>query len=149
MRSRREWRRERREWLRERREQRRARHERMWEQFYRSRHGVALGVCRGIADHYDIPVFWVRVGVIILMVTTAVWPVVLAYFAVAFFLKPEPVLPFADESDNEFYSSFTTSRSMALHRLKKKFDQLQNRLRRMEDVVTSREYDWERKMGEG
>jgi phage shock protein C len=140
--------REGREWRRERRERFREERFRMREQVYRSRHGVALGVCRGIADHYDIPVFWVRVGVIILMVTTAVWPVVLGYFAVAFFLKPKPVLPFANEGDNEFYSSFTTSRSMALHRLKKKFDQLQNRLHRMEDVVTSREYEWDRKMGE-
>ena len=120
---------------------------RLREQLYRSRHGEVLGVCRGIADHYDLPVFWVRVGVIIIMVTTAVWPVVLAYFAIAFYLKPEPVVPFETEGDNEFYSSFTNSRSMALHRLKKKFDQLQNRLYRMEDVVTSREYDWERKMG--
>ena len=75
--------------------------------------------------------------------------VVLGYFAVTFFVKPEPVLPFADESDNEFYSSFTTSRSMALHLFKRKFDQLQHRLGRMEDAVTSREFEWERKMGEG
>jgi phage shock protein C len=114
---------------------------------YRSRYGVILGVCRGIAEHFDIPVFWIRIGTIILTVTTGVWPMLVAYFGAAFFLQQEPVLPFSNESDNEFYSSFTNSRSMALHRLKKKFDQMQSRLRRMEDVVTSREYDWERKMG--
>jgi phage shock protein C len=82
------------------------------------------------------------------MITTAIWPVVLIYFGAALFLKPEPVIPFASESDNEFYGSYTNSRSMALHRLKKKFDQLQNRLHRMEDVVTSREFSWDMKMGE-
>ncbi|HHP7233096.1 MAG TPA: PspC domain-containing protein, partial [Desulfobacterales bacterium] len=27
---------------------------------YRSRNGVILGVCRGIADHFDFSVFWIR-----------------------------------------------------------------------------------------
>ncbi len=114
---------------------------------YRSRNGMILGVCRGIADYYNIPVFWFRAGVIILAVTTAIWPVVLSYFAIAFIVKIEPVIPFASDSENEFYGSYTNSRSMALHRLKKKFEQLQNRLHRMEDVVTSKEYSWDMKMG--
>lgn len=80
------------------------------------------------------------------MITTAVWPVVLVYFAVAFYVKPEPVVPFENESDDEFYGSYTNSRSMAFHRIKKKFEQLRNRLRRMEDVVTSREFTWDMKM---
>lgn len=107
---------------------------------------MILGVCRGIADHYEIPVFWFRVGVIVLAVTTAIWPVVIVYFVMALSMRPEPVIPFSNESDNEFYGSFTSSRSMALHRLKKKFDQLQNRLRRMEDVVTGKEFEWDMKM---
>ena len=115
---------------------------------YRSRDGLILGVCKGIARRYAVPVFWIRVGVIFVMVTTAVWPVVLAYFMAAFFMKPEPVIPFSDESDSEFYDSYTNSRSMALHRVKKKFDQLNNRIRRMEDVVTSRDFTWDRKLGE-
>ena len=114
---------------------------------YRSRRGIVLGVCRGVADYYDIPVFWFRAVVVFLMVTTAVWPVVLAYFGAAIYFKPEPVIPFSSESENEFYGSYTNSRSMALHRLKKKFDQLQNRIHRMEDVVTSREFDWNLRMG--
>jgi phage shock protein C len=107
---------------------------------------MILGVCRGVADYYSIPVFWFRVGVIVLMLTTAIWPVVIVYFIMAFSIRPEPVIPFSNESDNEFYGSFTTSRSMALHRLKKKSDQLQSRLRRMEDVVTGKEFDWKMKM---
>jgi phage shock protein C len=109
---------------------------------------MILGVCKGIAVRYDVPVFWIRAGVIFIMITTAVWPVVLAYFLIAFFIKPEPVIPFSDESDSEFYGSYTNSRSMALHRVKKKFDQLNNRIRRMEDVVTSRDFTWDQKLGE-
>ncbi len=114
---------------------------------YRSRNGIILGVCKGIANHYDIPVFWIRLGLIIIMGTTAVWPVVLGYFLIAFYAKPEPVIPFTSESDCEFYGSYTSSRSMAIYRLKNKFNQLNNRIRRMEDVVTSRDFTWKQKIG--
>lgn len=114
---------------------------------YRSRNGMILGVCKGIADLYELPVFWLRIGVLFLMFFTGIWPVVLGYFVLAFCCKPEPVLPFETEGDSEFYHSYTNSRSMALHRIKRKFEQLQNRLRRMEDVVTSREFNWDMKMG--
>jgi phage shock protein C len=130
--------------MRSRREHRRRR----YRSLYRSRNGIIMGVCKGIADQYEIPVFWLRVGVVFLTITTGIWPVLLVYFALAFYAKPEPVIPFENESDNEFYGSYTNSRSMALHRIKKKFEQLQNRLRRMEDVVTSREFSWDMKMGE-
>jgi len=113
---------------------------------YRSRQGMILGLCRGIAEMNEIPVFWLRAGVVFLAITTGIWPVILIYFAIGLYLKPEPVVPFTNESDDEFYSSYTNSRSMALHRIKKKFEQLQNRLRRMEDVVTSREFSWDMKM---
>lgn len=37
---------------------------------------------------------------------------------------------------------------MALNRLKRSFDNLDRRIRRMEHIVTTREYDWERKLNE-
>ena len=32
---------------------------------YRSRNGVLLGVCRGIADYFDFSVFWIRATAVI------------------------------------------------------------------------------------
>jgi phage shock protein C len=63
-------------------------------------------------------------------------------------MKPEPVLPLETEAEQEFYNSYATSRSMALHRLRRTFDQLDRRIRRIESIVTSREYDWERRLNE-
>ncbi len=113
---------------------------------YRSRHGVILGVCRGIADYTEISVFWVRVIVLFFMVFTGFWPVVALYFLAALLMRPEPVVPFQTEADEEFYNSFTTSHRMALRRLKRTFDALDRRIRRMEATVTSREYDWRRRL---
>jgi phage shock protein C len=41
---------------------------------HRSRDGVILGVCRGIADYFDFSVFWTRVTVVILFLLTGFWP---------------------------------------------------------------------------
>ena len=56
-------------------------------------------------------------------------------------MKPEPVVPFQSEADEEFYNSLTTSRSMALHRLKRTYDNLDRRIQRIEGIVTARERD--------
>jgi len=115
---------------------------------YRSRHGMILGVCRGIADYTEISVFWVRLAALALLLFTGVWPVVGLYFLAVLLMKPEPVLPFRTEEDEEFYNSFTTSHRMALHRLKRTYDALDRRIRRIEAAVTSREYDWRRRLNE-
>ncbi len=111
-------------------------------QIYRSRKGVVLGLCKGLSNHYDIPVFWLRLAVVVIAMTTTIWPAVLGYVILAIVFKPEPVIPFVNEDENEFYDSYSSSRSMGLHRLKRKFDNLNSRIHRMEDVVTSKEYKW-------
>jgi len=65
------------------------------------------------------------------------------------FMKPEPVMPFRGEEDREFYDSYTESRAGALSRIKRKFEGLDRRIRRMEDVVTSKDFEWEQRMNNG
>ena len=115
---------------------------------HRARDGMVLGVCKGIARHLDFPVFWLRLLVVVLMFLTGIWPVIVIYFVAAIIMKPEPVLPLKSEEEAEFYSSLAGSRQMALHRLKASFDRLDRRIQRLEDIVTSRDYDWERKLNE-
>jgi phage shock protein C len=112
---------------------------------YRSRRGLVFGVCKGIAHYFGISVFWFRVLVIILALITGIWPVLGLYVLAALIIKPEPVKPLQDLDEEEFYLSYSMSRTMALHRLKRKFEGLDRRIRRLEDVVTSREYDWDRR----
>jgi phage shock protein C len=103
---------------------------------------MILGVCKGLADHIGISPFWVRMAALALLVFTAVAPVAVLYVLAAVIMKPEPVVPFQSEADEEFYNSFASSRTMALHRLQRTYERLDRRLRRMEDVVTARDYDW-------
>ena len=115
---------------------------------YRARDGVIFGVCKGIARHLDFPVFWMRVITAIAFLLTGIWPILIAYIVGALMMKPEPVIPFETEDDQEFYNSYVSSRSMALGRLKRTFDNLDRRIRRMEDIVTARDYDWESRLHE-
>ena len=113
---------------------------------YRSRNGMILGVCKGLAEYFDFPVFWKRVIAVVLLFVSGIWPLVIVYFAAALLMKPEPILPLETEDEQEFYNSYASSRRMALHRLKRTYDNLDRRIRRMEDIVTNREYDWERRL---
>lgn len=115
---------------------------------YRSRSGIICGVCKGIAEHLDFPVFWLRVIALVVLFTAGIFPPVLLYFLAAIFMKPEPVIPFSDVEDQEFYNSYVNSRSMALHRVKKTYDNLDRRIRRIEDIVTAKDYDWETRLHE-
>ncbi|MDP6118443.1 MAG: envelope stress response membrane protein PspC [Planctomycetota bacterium] len=116
---------------------------------YRSRGGIIMGVCQGIAEHWDFSVFWTRLVFVLTLLFTGFWPVVAIYFLAALLMKPEPVMPFTTDGDQEFYDSYVSSRTLALRRLKRVYDNLMRRIERMEDMVTAREYEWDKKFNEG
>ncbi|BHH81936.1 envelope stress response membrane protein PspC [Desulforhopalus sp. 52FAK] len=112
---------------------------------YRARDGVFLGVCKGISEYFDFSLFWIRMGMVVFFIFSGFWPVIGVYLVAAFFMKPKPIKPITSEGEREFYDSYVNSPRTAAHRLKKKFRDLDRRIRRMEDEVTAREYDWERR----
>ncbi len=113
---------------------------------YRSRNGVVAGVCRGLAEYYNLSVFWMRVIVVLLLFFSGFWPVLFVYFVASLVMKPEPVRPIQTEEEQDFYDSYVHSRPSAARRLKRRFENLDRRLQRMEDTVTGREFEWEQKM---
>lgn len=116
---------------------------------YRSRRGMIFGVCRGLAHRFGLNTAGVRILAVIAMVLTGIWPAVIAYVVIALVVKPEPVLALRSEDDAEFYNSYTGSRTMALHRLKRTYENLDRRIQRMESTVTSRGYDWDSRLNGG
>ncbi len=114
---------------------------------YRARDGFFLGVCKGLARHLDISVGWIRFLTIAIFFFSGFWPIFGLYFLAALIMKPEPVIPFETLEDREFYNSYmSSSRKGTLHRLKDASSRLDRRIRRIEDIVTTREYDWERRL---
>jgi phage shock protein C len=112
---------------------------------YRSRQGVILGVCRGLADYFDFSVFWFRFVMVLLLILTGLWPMLGIYLIASLIMKPEPVRPIETEDEAEFYDSYVRSRSHAVNRIRRRFGNLDRRLQRMEDKVTDKGYQWDRR----
>jgi len=101
---------------------------------FRSRRGMALGVCRGLAVYLGLPVLVVRAFAVVLFVATG-WPAVLGYLAGAVFLRLEPV---GDETSGRLRREVGS--------LSRRARNLDARIAQMESHVTSREYDFDRRL---
>jgi phage shock protein C len=115
---------------------------------YRSRNGVILGVCRGVADYFDFSVFWIRAIAVILFLCTGFWPIVGVYILAALLMKSDPVNTAGSGSKRRSCCSRRNTRNDTAERLKRKWKHLEKRIRRMEDKVTSREFDWNRRFNQ-
>jgi phage shock protein C len=107
---------------------------------------MVLGVCKGLADHFDFSVFWTRIIALIVLFVAGFLPAIGLYLLAALLMKPEPVIPIKNPGEKEFYDSYTTSRHGAVERLRRRYQNLQRRIQRMEHIVTSAEYDWENRL---
>jgi phage shock protein C len=113
---------------------------------YRSRNGAILGVCKGIATYFDISLFWARAIAVFLLLVSGCWPTLGAYLLAALILKPEPVIPFDAEGEDHFYDAYAHAPRRAAASLKQRYDRLERRLRRLEDSVTAKSFDWDRRL---
>ena len=116
---------------------------------YRSRSGWIFGVCQGLADYAQISVFWVRLLIVLGAVFSSFIPILIIYIMAAIFMKPAPLLSTADVGDWEIYNSYSENRGRAIASLKRRFDNIDRRTRRMETIITDREYDWEERLRTG
>ena len=113
---------------------------------YRSRDGVILGVCRGIAEYFDFSVLWGRGITVLFFLFSGFWPLTVIYFIAALVMKPEPAIPIHTNAEQEFYNSYVHSRKGAADRIKRRYRNIESRIQRLEDTVTTREFDWEHRM---
>jgi len=113
---------------------------------YRSRKGIIFGVCRGLAEHFDFSVFWTRAIAVVFLLVSGFWPAIGLYLIASLLMKPAPVVAIENEAEQEFYNSYANSRHLAAGRLKRRYENLERRIQRMEHMVTAREFDWEKKL---
>ncbi|MEE4262243.1 MAG: envelope stress response membrane protein PspC [Desulfobacteraceae bacterium] len=112
---------------------------------YRSRDGIILGVCRGVADYLDVSAFWIRAILIVVFIFTGFWPVIGIYILAAFLMKSEPGVPGEKDSKRNYQCRYNRARRETSERIRRKWGHLEKRIRRMEDKVTSREFDWKKR----
>ncbi len=120
---------------------------------YRSRNRVVFGICQGLADHFDLSVVWIRLGLVAVSLFSGFFPFPIFYVIAAFIIKEEPEHsekqgpdPFYEE---DYFETDVSARTLSLRRLKNRFDSIESRIRRMENYVTNKSYDWERRFNSG
>ena len=109
---------------------------------YRSRDGIIMGVCRGVADYFDFSAFWIRAILIVVFIFTGFWPVIGIYILAAILMKSAPGVTGGKESKPKARCRHSSARRETAERIKRKWGHLEKRIRRMEDKVTTREFDW-------
>jgi len=113
---------------------------------FRSRDRVVMGVCKGISDYFQVPVFWVRTIFVLALFGSGLWPVIVIYIVASFLMKPTPIKPLEADGEKDFSDTSINSRTTTISTLKSRFDSLERRIRGMEDSVTASEFEWDQKM---
>lgn len=108
---------------------------------YRSHNGVIFGVCAGIAEYFDLPPWGVRLVWILLMLTGIGMPVLLVvYVALGLILPKRPLAPpqayYPSGDPFQAQPVRPATHAEMLSRIQERFDALDKRLQRMEDIVT-------------
>jgi phage shock protein C len=106
--------------------------------------GVLAGVCAGIADYVGIEPVVIRLAMAAGLIFF-LFPTIVAYIALAILLKPKPPALFRDSAEERFWRGVSTAPSDTFQLLKRKFDELEHRLRHMEGQVASGDFDLHRK----
>ncbi|MBI9106335.1 MAG: PspC domain-containing protein [Spirochaetales bacterium] len=115
---------------------------------YRSRNGMLLGICQGIADWRDLPVFVVRLIFVIICLATAVAPCVIIYLLMGLIIPIEPRSGY--KRDENYYENFKRNGKATMDDIKSEFDNLKSRVNKMEDEATKdKESDWDQRFHSG
>jgi phage shock protein C len=107
---------------------------------YRSKNGMLLGVIRGLADHFQISPFYLRIIVIFLSLILAFWPAVILYIAAAIVMPKEPKVKPISERDKEIFLLGKADPDALVESLVNRSQRLEQKLRRLEDYVTSKPF---------
>jgi len=116
---------------------------------YRSRDGWICGVCQGLSDYFNLRVGWVRFITVLVFLFSGIWPIVIMYLIACLLMKPEPAIPVENEYRQDFCDTHYSRRSRARRDFKRRYSNLERRFRRMEDTVTSRDFEWEQRLERG
>ncbi|MDR1298147.1 MAG: PspC domain-containing protein [Deltaproteobacteria bacterium] len=107
---------------------------------FRSKRGLLLGVARGLAEHYQISAVMLRLVVVAVSLLLAFWPVVLLYIAAAAVMPAEPRVFPVSERDKEIVLLCEADPAALMSGLAVRADDVEKKVRRLEDRVTSRSF---------
>ncbi len=115
-----------------------------WRVFRDPERGWIAGVCAGIAGNAGIDPAVVRIIAVVSLIFF-VAPALVAYVALAVILPVRPRALFASAEQEGFWRGMRSRPQTTLERTVQQFQELERRLERMEEAVTSRDFDLHRR----
>lgn len=106
--------------------------------------GMLAGVCAGIANYFGVERFVVRLAFVLALVFFF-FPAVIGYVALTFLLPKRPPALFASGEEESFWRGVATAPDGVVTGLRRRFGDLEGRLRTMESHVASSDFDLRRK----
>lgn len=106
-----------------------------------------MGVCQGIADWRDLPVGPIRLLLIIIAVSTGVFPVLVIYILAGLIMPLEPTeREYRDRySKDDIKDRYREDRRHTVNDIKEEFEDLKEKVSNMEDDVFNKEREWDKK----
>jgi phage shock protein C len=102
------------------------------------RNAKFLGVCSGIADYTGIDVTWIRVGFVLSLLITGGFPLLPAYFVVAWIAQKKPYALYDQDPDSQaFWQKARVAPQRTIRDVNSSFRDIDRRLRDIEGYVTS------------
>ncbi len=106
---------------------------------------MLAGVCAGLAEYFGFNTRALRLVTAISAIFFAPF-VVTSYIVLAILLPSRPVEPQLDERQKQFWRGVSNAPADVFSAVRYRTRELERRIRRMEAIVTSREFDFDREL---
>lgn len=110
------------------------------------RRGKLMGVCAGLADYTGVKASYIRLALVLgAIFGFFVW-IVIGYLILGFVLEPKPEGLYADAEEERFWRDVRTRPQATSADLRRRFRDIDERIRRMESYVTSKRFKLDREL---
>lgn len=94
-----------------------------------------MGVCSGIADYTGVNVFWVRMALVILVLSTGI--ALPAYFIAGLLLEKKPPYLYSDQHEAKYWQGVRQSPKRTAREIRSKMKDVDRRLAEVESFYVS------------
>ncbi|MDR3204766.1 MAG: PspC domain-containing protein [Deltaproteobacteria bacterium] len=107
---------------------------------YKSKNGLILGVLAGIAEFYRVSPFFLRVAVVACSFFLFFLPTIILYLVAYFVMPAEPKVRPLTKREKDVYLLGVNNPSALIESLKRRFEEAEHKIRRLEDFVTKKDF---------
>lgn len=110
------------------------------------KNGKLMGVCAGLADYTGVKTNYIRLALVLGAVFGFFVWIVIGYLILGFVLEPKPEGLYADAEEECFWREVRKRPQATSADLRRRFRDIDERVRRMESYVTSKRFKLDREL---